>query len=573
MNFIQNRKSSRSISIHTTKNITRAVGETMANNDQPAPGQDPGNNPGPFNPDGQQPPAWGQPAPFNESAGYDAPTAPFESISGPPAGNDLPQAPWQAPKASNDQGGFGQGGEMGATSGQPEWNSPSQGPGAPQDAFGAQTPQYGDQTAQFGAASAAPFGQGGQQSPFGGQGGYGGPGGPDDPGQQYGGPGGGSGGNRKRMAIILSIIGALVIAAIVLVIVLVNNNNNSKQTDPTSSSQASQSDPTSSSGSGPTESSAGPTESSSAGQPVQQGTADAAVVGLVSALRDGQAVNALKFIDTTKFSNVGDEANLLLTDAVYAAATKRPTDIRIEETKDSYSDDRKEVVATIVTGAEERRVNFKVTKTGPDNAENPWQIDMYSLPSIYVTGAAGATIKVNGVDVQMPAGESEYTSTRLPVLPGSYAFERVGNRWESYGAATAVDVNASALDSSSAVSSLKRVQFKKVRTAAYKTDTQAAVKAYLAQCAKSTDAAPKGCPFRVNPTYQGKKATGLKWTVTKQPTITTSTSGSSDRVYTSGGKVRVTGKAGSARVYRDVSLYFSGESKIVDGKLVFTPSN
>ncbi|MDN3353023.1 hypothetical protein [Actinomadura sp. DC4] len=252
-------------------------------------------------------------------------------------------------------------------------------------------------------------------------------------------------------------------------------------------------------------------------------TPEAALHGFFGALAHRDAAAALRAVDTR---DTGDEP-LLRSAVLRSHDYVPPADLRIERIN-TRSDPELAVVSFRVG---ERRLTASLAITRERHKTfNRWRVQ--GLPPVGISAAGVTEISVNGVRVKTdaPATPDAPRTIQASALPGGYALRVPDNP-----VVQATEQELYVGDSGQAT-----LQASVKPGAESEVDTQ--VRAYLDQCAQSTDTSPKGCPFSV---FLLGTPTSLKWKITKYPDITV--------VVSSTGPYVRTGDEGSATA--------SGEAK------------
>lgn len=189
-----------------------------------------------------------------------------------------------------------------------------------------------------------------------------------------------------------------------------------------------------------------------------------------------------------------------------------------------------------------------------------------SLAGTITVSARGAdAVSVNGVEVDLP--QKDYGVVRMVAYPGVYDVSIPDtSKWLAADKAKLV-VGGSVASYSSADLEVKPTQ-------ALEKEVESQVKAYLDECAASTDARPSGCPFR---TYAYGDVQGLSWKIDSYPDLTID-SGSSIRFSGDNGSATATyqqrysaSSAYETQVDTD-TFYLYGDVTISGGKVKITYS-
>jgi len=254
----------------------------------------------------------------------------------------------------------------------------------------------------------------------------------------------------------------------------------------------------------------------------------------LDALKRGDAAAALELsgAETT-------EADVLLTDEVYAEVDGRISRYRIEETV--VEGDTATVTATITQAGEDYEQEFTLTKSGKAAVLfDTWSLDAPELATVSATVDApeGTVTTVAGVDVSA-AEPGEDGALTLRALPGSYEVAVTETDWYSAEAQTATVVGFGEKASPEAVD---------LTVALTDTGREAAtdaVDAFLDQCVASGQLEPEGCPFGATGGTPGYQYTNIVWTLDPRPTF-------SIGEYRDGAWSVTTDSAGSASMVCDL---------------------
>jgi hypothetical protein len=180
-----------------------------------------------------------------------------------------------------------------------------------------------------------------------------------------------------------------------------------------------------------------------------------------------------------------------------------------------------------------------------------WRI-VGGLSSISVAAPAGTPVVVNGQAV--PAAQYGYV---LAAFVGRYTVA-VGDNPLWTAPATTADVG---------LSHGAEVQLPVQLKASARSDIEAQVRAYLDECARSTELAPDGCPFS---TYSFGTVTDVKWTIQRYPTlaIEQTQEGTLSISTRQSGLASVTGKSSTNSPFSGSdTFYVSGTAELTNSKV------
>lgn len=310
----------------------------------------------------------------------------------------------------------------------------------------------------------------------------------------------------------------------------------------------------------------------------EAGTPADTVTRMGTALKAGDAKTALALLDVASVTANGGAPNPLLDQAIYKAATDRPTELVIDPNSTAVPSAQATtamVTATATQGGKQIPLSLNLTRDSPSE---PWKIAIASLPSIELEDAGGSTLKVNGQDVKLPGAPDDYTTQRLFVLPGAYAMERKDDKYTEYPKAKKMAADVAALSSESTGDQRRvgTVSFKGKRNKAFTKDATKVVNDWLDKCVASTEMSPKNCPFSAPTTYQGAAITEAKWELTAAPKLTfTEEATGESTVDGTDGAAKVTGTAtvdGEESAVRGTvaSFGFKGDLVVTGDKIKFS---
>ncbi len=298
---------------------------------------------------------------------------------------------------------------------------------------------------------------------------------------------------------------------------------------------------------------------------------EAAVKGYFGALADRDAKAALGYLAT---GNAGDEYGnrKLLTDAVLKdKGYTPPADVtikKIDEAKGYPSGDTNgdppPRVADIDFRIGDQKYQTQLSLLREEKTSygvfHEWRV-VGGLSPLVVIAAAGAPVKVNGVATPVSSPNSETRDVPAAFL-GRYSVALADNPLLEADGKT-VDVSPKGgevtLD----------VQLKDSAREA----TEEQVKAYLDECAESTDLEPQNCPFSA---YSYSTITDVKWTIVEYPPIKVELQPEGlVVVYTDGyeyGTAKVTGKDAGHKFSQEITFQVSGTVSVFKGDIVFAPA-
>ncbi|GAB3406816.1 hypothetical protein GCM10027515_21960 [Schumannella luteola] len=216
----------------------------------------------------------------------------------------------------------------------------------------------------------------------------------------------------------------------------------------------------------------------------------------------------------------GDPGATLVTSDVLKSAENRISDVRVSRVSSggyatvSYTLDGRTTSATLRLEREGTQAVFF----------DKWVIADSLAGTIAISARSSNTVSVNGVDVDLPA--RTYGSIRLIAYPGVYNLTIPDtSKW--------VVADKAKLTIGRSGRSYQSADLAVTPTAALEKEVESQVRAHLDDCAASTDARPRGCPFRVS-AYGDVQ--GLGWKIDSYPDLSLQ----SDR------GIRFSGESGSA---------------------------
>jgi hypothetical protein len=264
----------------------------------------------------------------------------------------------------------------------------------------------------------------------------------------------------------------------------------------------------------------------------------------LSDIQSKNARGALALGDVDAATNT----RVLLSNRVLAATPAGITSYRILNT--TTSGDQASVTAQIDRDGTKSTTSFTLRRGGSTGLFfSNWRLDTVDLGALSIRVPTGVqSLKVNGVSVDVAKAGLTDGMLTLPAFPGSYTVSLGGDR--SWLSATPVKKT---VGFGRLASSVSVVEFTLAATPALDKEIATQITDLLANCAKSTDLAPAGCPFKY---YSYGDTSGVSWTLGAAPTYTL------EQSYDGQWKVKAT-TSGEATISYSYS-YFSGSTPTAD---------
>jgi hypothetical protein len=298
---------------------------------------------------------------------------------------------------------------------------------------------------------------------------------------------------------------------------------------------------------------------------------EAAVNGYFDALADRDAKAALGYL-VPQYASGDNVDRKLLSDAAlkgkgYAPPSdvtiKRVEDIKIPEygTPGGTKQKRAELSFTIGGRTYQTTLVLQRDEQTSYGLFHRWRV-LGGLSTLTVDAPYGSPLMINGISSPSRTASDGSAPTRL-AFPGRYPVALADNPLlEAEG--TTVDVGPEG----------GRVTMDVRLKDSAQEEAQRQVKAYLDECAESTELEPQGCPFSV---YSYGTVTDVKWTIEKYPPVIVDLASEGFvSVYTDSyeyGVAKVTGKYDGHTFSQEVTFQVSGTVSAFKDDIVFAPSN
>lgn len=227
----------------------------------------------------------------------------------------------------------------------------------------------------------------------------------------------------------------------------------------------------------------------------------------LEALVKGEAGKAMGIADP----GLANDQRALLTDEVYAKTNKRVDGFDIVSS--STTEDQATVVAELRQDGRKQRTTFSLRKDNPDLLDDHWRMETAPLSDLSITLDTWVpVVLVNGQEVKTGLDSGSYATPKLiiPALPGEYVVELPAS--EKYLQAEKTTALMEIGDSQQSGEASLAVQ----PSDELEKEVNAQAEAYLAECLKSTEAAPANCP---NSMYAGGFARNFTWSLDTKPTF------------------------------------------------------
>ena len=235
--------------------------------------------------------------------------------------------------------------------------------------------------------------------------------------------------------------------------------------------------------------------------------ADVPVRGYLEALTNGEAGKAMSIADP----GLANDQRILLTDEVYSKTNKRIDGFDIISS--STAEDHATVVAELRQDGRKQRMSYSLRKDNPDLLNDHWRMESAPISDLSVSLDTWVpAVLINGQEVKTGVDSGSYSRSelRIPALPGEYVVELRGS--ETYLEAEKSTALLKLGESQQAGAALSVEASDELVN-----EVNAQAEAYLAQCLKSTEAAPADCP---NSTYAGSSySRNFSWTLDAKPTF------------------------------------------------------
>lgn len=241
----------------------------------------------------------------------------------------------------------------------------------------------------------------------------------------------------------------------------------------------------------------------------------------VQALVDGDAEKALLLADP----DVPNEDRTLLTNAVYGAAAKRIDGFSILST--DVTGESASVLVELRQDGRKSEDTYMLVKDHPSLLDDNWKLQTSGLQVLTLTADVPVDgFSVNGVVAGPPdSGPATRTETlTLSAFPGEYTvtLPETEKFLTAKAKRTLVTIGTRA-------QAPEGVDLEVTASEALHTEVRRQVEAAWAECAKSTEMKPKGCPFRG---YAFGDTRSVKWSIVSKPEY------SLERSYSGGWRLR-----------------------------------